>query len=173
MAGYSSDALAGRTSTAGGRLSAGSNEGVIVTEEEVVQLLEAAPPATQLWEAFAERLAACEERLHALHMQEAGSIPILAVADAFSLNRFELGCLFLCLSVELDRKYEKLFGYLLDDITCKSPTPELAMQLFCRTATERIAVWTAFAQKQAGTTAAFYRGGYGWQWLLALSTIKA
>lgn len=136
--------------------------GVIVTEEEVVQLLEAAPPATLLWEAFAERVAACEERLHALHMQEAGSVPILAVADAFSLNRFELGCLFLCLAVELDRKYEKLFGYLLDDITCKSPTPELAMQLFCRTATERIEAWTAFAQKsKLGRLLLFTEGDMG------------
>ncbi|MFS0555403.1 AAA family ATPase [Brevibacillus sp. 179-C9.3 HS] len=121
--------------------------GVIVTEEEVVRLLEAAPQATQLWDAFEERVTACEERLHALHMRDERSVPLLAVADAFSLNRFELGCLFLCLAVELDRKYEKLFGYLLDDITCKSPTPELAMQLFCRTAGERIEAWTAFTLK--------------------------
>lgn len=121
--------------------------GVIVTEEEVVRLLAPVPPQTQLWEVFAERLAAIEERLLAWEKENRGRVPLLSVADAFSLNRFELSCLFLCLAVELDRKYEKLFGYLMDDITCKSPTPELAMQLFCRTAAERMEAWTSFAQR--------------------------
>ncbi|MEJ8546926.1 AAA family ATPase [Brevibacillus borstelensis] len=121
--------------------------GLVVTEEEVTQLLERVPFHSEGTDLFAEQITVLESRLETISAGQREHIPLLALADACSLSSFEQNCLFLCLAVELDRKYEKLYGYLLDDITCKWPTPDLAMQLFCRTPAEKVFAWSSFAQR--------------------------
>ncbi len=53
------------------------------------------------------------------------------ISRVFGLNGFERQSVLVCLAVELDRKYEKAYGFLQDDITIKNPTVWLILQLFC------------------------------------------
>lgn len=54
------------------------------------------------------------------------------IGAVFGLTWFERQSVVICLAVELDRKYEKAYGFLQDDITIKSPTISLILQLLCR-----------------------------------------
>ncbi|MBR3570309.1 MAG: hypothetical protein IKN96_05850, partial [Oscillibacter sp.] len=56
--------------------------------------------------------------------------PALSLFRRFGLDSFERACVVLAWSVVLDKKYERLFAYLQDDMTRKAPERELAAQLF-------------------------------------------
>jgi hypothetical protein len=64
------------------------------------------------------------------------SLPVLS--RLFHLTRFEERCVLICLAPELDRKYEKLYAYLQDDVTRKKPGFDLALDLLCRTMEEKL-----------------------------------
>lgn len=51
------------------------------------------------------------------------------LAEIFGLDLFEKWCVILCLAIEVDVKYEKLYAYLQDDVTRKKPTVDLALRL--------------------------------------------
>ena len=58
------------------------------------------------------------------------SLPLLKLIRRFELDEFEENILLLAYAATLDRKYERLFAYLQDDITKKVPTISLAVQLY-------------------------------------------
>src|SRR5262249_45215875 len=72
-------------------------------------------------------------------------LPLAPMARLFNLSRFEENCLLACLAPEIDRKYEKIYAYLQDDLTCKSPCVELLLDLFCDAEEEKLAARAAFA----------------------------
>jgi SpoVK/Ycf46/Vps4 family AAA+-type ATPase len=47
----------------------------------------------------------------------------------FGLDAFEVDILLICLAVEIDLRYEKLYAYLNDDVTKKRPSVELVLNL--------------------------------------------
>ena len=49
--------------------------------------------------------------------------------QAFNLNPFEVDCLLIGLLPELDLKYQRLYAYLQDDVTKKSPTVDMTFTL--------------------------------------------
>jgi len=49
----------------------------------------------------------------------------------FGLNGFDRNALLICLAPELDHRYEKLYGYLQDDVTKKRPSVDLILSLLC------------------------------------------
>jgi len=51
--------------------------------------------------------------------------------EVLGLDLFEEQCLFISLAPELDRKYEKIYAYLQDDINLKFPTVNLVQGLLC------------------------------------------
>lgn len=57
-------------------------------------------------------------------------IPAVQVIQKFNLDPFECNCLLLGFAVHIEKKYEKLFAYLQDDITKKDPTAETAIRIF-------------------------------------------
>ena len=63
----------------------------------------------------------------------------------FSLSSFDINVIVIALAPELDLRYERLFAYLADDITRKRPTVDLALNLLCRSADEKLAERQAFA----------------------------
>lgn len=63
-------------------------------------------------------------------IEENIDLPLEYVTDLFSLTYIEKQCIIMCLAVELDRKYEKLYGFLQDDIHVKRPTVDLVLT-FC------------------------------------------
>jgi len=70
------------------------------------------------------------------------SLPILS--RLFHLTRFEERCVLICLAPELDRKYEKLYAYLQDDVTRRKPSVALTLDLLCRALPEKIAARAVF-----------------------------
>ena len=57
-------------------------------------------------------------------------LPLLQLFHRCGLDQFQQSCVILAYAVLLDRKYEKLFAYLQDDMTGRAPRTDLAVQLF-------------------------------------------
>jgi ATP-dependent 26S proteasome regulatory subunit len=51
----------------------------------------------------------------------------------FELSDFDLDCVLICLAPELDSRYERLYGYLQDDVTKRWPSVDLMLNLLCPT----------------------------------------
>lgn len=64
---------------------------------------------------------------------------------AFGLSLFELDLLLLAFAPELDRRYQKLYAYLQDDVSRKRPSVDFALHLFCLTLDERVRAREVFA----------------------------
>jgi AAA+ superfamily predicted ATPase len=62
------------------------------------------------------------------------------LARTFSLSNIELNAVVICLAVELDKKYGKLYAYLQDDLTRKRPTLGFIIDLLCPNPEEKIAI---------------------------------
>ncbi len=56
----------------------------------------------------------------------------------FHLNDFEEQCIIICLAPEIDRKYEKLFAYIQNDVTIKKPTVNLILNFLFSSDEERL-----------------------------------
>jgi AAA+ superfamily predicted ATPase len=69
------------------------------------------------------------------------------LSQVFHITPFEEQCLIICLAPELDRKYEKIYAYLQDDITRKKPSIDLVISLLCRTPQEKLEARLAFDQQ--------------------------
>jgi AAA+ superfamily predicted ATPase len=48
----------------------------------------------------------------------------------FALTSFDMEILLICMAIELDPRYEKLYAYLQDDVTRKKPSVDLVFKLF-------------------------------------------
>jgi AAA+ superfamily predicted ATPase len=59
------------------------------------------------------------------------------LARLFGLSHFELQTVVICLAPELDRKYDRLYAYLQDDITRKKPSVDLVLDLLCEAEADR------------------------------------
>jgi hypothetical protein len=57
-------------------------------------------------------------------------LPIIALAERFALTSHEVDLLFACLAVELDRRYERIYGFLHDDMSRRLASPGLAIGLY-------------------------------------------
>ncbi len=71
-------------------------------------------------------------------------LPFYHLAHLFQLTLFEMDTILVCLAPELDIKYEKLYAYLQDDVTKKSPSVNLVLDLLCNTQEERTDARTCF-----------------------------
>jgi hypothetical protein len=104
--------------------------GLVVTEPEAERLLERVPGVAgdgdggqggALWRRAAPRLEAA---------RVAGAPHRLdVVRERFRLSVFEVEALVVCLAGDIDSRYEKLFGYLNDDVSRKWPTVQLLLHL--------------------------------------------
>ncbi|BDU01043.1 MULTISPECIES: ATP-binding protein [Nocardia] len=61
------------------------------------------------------------------------------LANAFDLTAFDLDLLLIAAAPEIDLRYERLFGYLQDDVSRRRASVDLALHLLCADAAERIA----------------------------------
>ena len=69
----------------------------------------------------------------------------MVLASAFGLSRFELDALMIALAPQLDTRYEQLYGFLNDDMTRKSATVNLVLDLLCEPGIERLSHLVQFA----------------------------
>jgi hypothetical protein len=65
---------------------------------------------------------------------------LLRLAQAFNLSPAERGLLLIALAPELDRRYERLYSYLQDDVTRRRPGIELTLNLLADTFADRVAL---------------------------------
>lgn len=111
-------------------------KGIIISREEIVALLQGeaadsnSEQTTILEELFrTEKL--MNERLEASSC-EGVYLPLQHIIAVFQLTYFEYMALVACLAPELDRKYERVYAYLQDDLTVRLPTFGLLLKLFLK-----------------------------------------
>lgn len=104
-----------------------SLRGLVIAPRDLARLFEQSPGAPQY--------ASDDDTLfHVLERQ-----PQLAwLAHSNDLEPFELAVLLLALAPEIDLKYERIFAFLHDDVTRKEPSVGLALDLWCRSAEEKL-----------------------------------
>lgn len=73
------------------------------------------------------------------------SDPLSWLKLVFELSPFELCLILITLAPEIDLRYEGLYAYLQDDVTRKRPTVDLALNLLCNSAPEKLARRIHFA----------------------------
>lgn len=67
------------------------------------------------------------------------------VRQLFNLSPLEVDALLICLAPELDLRYERLFGYLQDDVTKRRPSVDLVLNLLSGSFAAKLAARQAFA----------------------------
>lgn len=132
-------------------------KGLVVSDSEIALLLRrladapeqrdnAEPPepdTQEIIEALACLDAEIEERRLASSPDEV-YLALPHLSRVFNLSRFEEQCLIICLAPELDRRYEKLYAWLQDDVTRKKPGVDLALRLAAAGLQERLGARVAF-----------------------------
>ena len=99
--------------------------GLYISEADVDGLLASTPPAQ-----IADELLATPAALEAPRLQR--------LIRAAGLSPFEAEVLLVCLAPEIDLRYERLYGYLQDDVTRRRPTVDLILRLLCPVLAERL-----------------------------------
>lgn len=126
-----------------------SLKGLVISEEEVNGLLQAEPVAVDESEirTLLDELSRLDSLIKAKRSASQSRRIYLALphlARLFNLSEFEEQCLIVCLAPELDRKYERLYAYLQDDVTRKKPSVDLVLSLLLNTMEEKLAARMAF-----------------------------
>lgn len=107
----------------------GSNWGASVqlTEEIEQAYSQALQKAVRQSEILAEQAA---ERGESLRLHK--------LVEALGLDSFDLDAFLVCVLASLDLRYERLFGYLQDDVTRKRPGVNLVLDLLCPPGVDRL-----------------------------------
>lgn len=118
-------------------------KGLVLTEQEILSLFQEKPQKVSgEIKGLRKQLHRWETSIaHKLEQSEKHGkvLPLPYLCRRFGLTRFEADAIVLCTAMHLDRKYEKLYAYLQDDITCKYPSVDLAIKLFCHTEKDKAA----------------------------------
>ena len=73
------------------------------------------------------------------------SLRLDLLQQQFNLTDFDLDLLLIALAPEIDRRYERIYAYLQDDVTRKYPSVDLAFNLLCISAADRLSRRARFA----------------------------
>ncbi|HEX4829622.1 MAG TPA: ATP-binding protein [Trebonia sp.] len=114
-----------------------------VSDAEVATLLAPAPAVAPAREAAPGARAAIDARVAATSPGVDLRLPRLR--DAFGLSPAELDAVLLALAPEADRRYERLFGYLHDDLGQRQPGVDLILDLVTGGAPGKLALRAMFA----------------------------
>lgn len=123
--------------TSGEPGAAPSLRGLYIAPEEAASLLTRAPGAPTLG---AGRVAG-----GSLFASPLAFAPLASLAESFQLGSFDLDVILVALAPELDLRYERLYGYLQDDVTRRRASVDLALNLLTSTAEEKLARHASFA----------------------------
>ena len=124
--------------------------GLYVSDEEVDRLLrnDRDPPTVGGGE-LRDRLEALSDEIGARRTQtvdDGTQLRQVTVADRFDLTDIEVDALLLCLAPEFDRKYERVYAYLQDDITQTRPTVGLVLAILADGERERLEARDIFSR---------------------------
>ena len=98
--------------------------------------------------AFAAALKQAEAQVQAVRdaARTKGRVLLLdRLAATFGLAPFDRNALLVCLAPALDLRYERLYGYLQDDVTRKQPRVNLVLDLLCGPGPQRLPFLSHFA----------------------------
>jgi len=106
-----------------------------ISEHEVQRLLDdSRPPAlTADVQSIDRRLAELQSRIDARveeSLRQGVRLPVIELAQRFALSSREIDLLLACLAVELDRRYERVYGFLHDDMSRRLASPGVAIGLY-------------------------------------------
>lgn len=103
--------------------------------------------AEGLDEYYADAFSQIEEQIAAATEggEESGS-RLVRLAAACGLSRFDLDAFLVCLAPALDLRYERLYGYLNDDLTRRRPTVSMILDLLLTPGPQRLALLTRFGE---------------------------
>lgn len=125
--------------------------GLYVSEEQVDALL-AAPLGMPAWlldplpgAAYHAASARDIARQESATIEAGIELRLVRLATMFSLDPLDIDILLVCLAVELDTRYEKLYAYLQDDVTRTRPCIDLVLALLVPDPLRRIAAREHFA----------------------------
>jgi ATP-dependent 26S proteasome regulatory subunit len=112
--------------------------GLVVSREEFEYNLSKAAESVVGGELSADEIEEIEaiERYFKIRLQKTKKlktdIPVMGLIIKFGLDTFEINCLLLGFSILIEKKYEKIFTYLQDDISKKQPTLETVIHIFAK-----------------------------------------
>ena len=92
-----------------------------------------------------DRMAADLERRAAASRRQGIELRLIQLAQCFGLSVFDVDVILVALAPALDRRYERLYAYLHDDVTRKHPTVDLVLNLLCPQWDARLAARARFA----------------------------
>ena len=79
---------------------------------------------------------------------EAGAdLRLISLAAEFDLSELEVDALLLALAPDVDPKYERVYGYLRDDITKTRPTTDLLLRVLTGSDAERLSAMDLYSQR--------------------------
>ncbi|HMG72000.1 MAG TPA: AAA family ATPase [Pyrinomonadaceae bacterium] len=81
--------------------------------------------------------ASAEVKLRKLSQASQDQLPLDRLTTALGLSEFEQEAVLLCSAVELDRSYERIYAFILDDLNRRYPCVELLCSLTAETLVER------------------------------------
>ena len=128
-------AVAKAAETYGSKVSSDNLRGLFITHNDVEQLLTLAPGAPALQ----------TPRETARLLEPSGSPQLEWLRQSFALTDFDFDLIQIALAPEIDLRYERLYAYLQDDVTRKRPTVDLALNLLCDSAEEKLQARIHFA----------------------------
>ena len=119
-------------------------QGLYISDEEINSILDDTYPTNdgnqhiQTLNSFiAEIETQIEEKV--IESQKKGialNLPLLAAI--FGLTSFEIDAMLICMALELDTDYERLYAYLRNDATIKQPSVDLILGLLCNSSEDKI-----------------------------------
>jgi ATPase family associated with various cellular activities (AAA) len=125
--------------------------GLVVTENEIDDILRTKDLLGEPWErakAKEPELTRIDKELDKRRKQIDARVKpgrgkrlrlaLLSLAAQFELSQAEVDILLVALAPELEPRYETLYAYLQNDVTRKHPSVNLALNLICRSAREKL-----------------------------------
>lgn len=107
--------------------------GLVVRPEEAQKVI-GQKPLNSLWETSVDENPITEIIMH-------DDLPFSRLIKTFNLTTIDAFIILLTLAPELDRRYERIYGYLQDDVTLRYPTVNLMMHLLGQDTQQRFQVW--------------------------------
>ena len=123
--------------------------GLVISNDQVLELLDRQSPEDAALSSREKAILDFELEIQGRLKSTKSGIPFAVIQQLFNLNRIEAFCLEVCLSREIDPKYETLFAYVHDDVTRKNPSIQLVLDLVCKTLDEKITARTLFRKSSA------------------------
>jgi hypothetical protein len=128
---------------------AAAGQGLYISDDEIDQLLAPGPELhavdrSTFDEAGGDLRASIDDAV-ALAREHGVALPLPELAAKLGLAPLETQALMVCLAPELDRKYDRLYAYLQDDITRKRPSVDLVCRLTAGSDQERWAALRVFS----------------------------